>query len=294
MAENFIQVLKDVFTDKAVEAVSRAIGEDASKTKAGLGAVIPTVLGGLLGSSANATSSPSWWQTISDLFAGDDDDDLKLGLLGDAKLGEAGKGLLGGLFGGNLDSIIGSVASAAGLSRTKAGSLLTTVAPMVIGFLTRWAKKKGLSFVGLIGKLLESKSSIIGALPAGLGAGLLGLKTDEPERPTYDDTTRKVVETQPPKPKFNWTWLLALLATLVILWLIFGRGCNRKDAADEINMKLSADRAKTAMVELNKSGVAANRLETEGYGSQHPICPANDTPECRAQNRRIDVRVTAK
>ena len=62
----------------------------------------------------------------------------------------------------------------------------------------------------------------------------------------------------------------------------------------ESNLKLSAARANTAMAELVKLGVAAKRLTAEGYGQEHPICPANDTPECRAQNRRIDVRVTKK
>ena len=62
----------------------------------------------------------------------------------------------------------------------------------------------------------------------------------------------------------------------------------------ESNLKLSAARANTAMAELVKLGVAAKRLTAEGYGQEHPICPANDTPECRAQNRRIDIRVTKK
>jgi len=57
MAENIIQVLKDAFTDKAIDAISRNLGEDALKTKTGLTAIIPTVLGGVLGRSANATSA---------------------------------------------------------------------------------------------------------------------------------------------------------------------------------------------------------------------------------------------
>ena len=36
------------------------------------------------------------------------------------------------------------------------------------------------------------------------------------------------------------------------------------------------------------------RLEAEGYGAEHPVCAANDTDECKAQNRRIALRVTAK
>ena len=60
------------------------------------------------------------------------------------------------------------------------------------------------------------------------------------------------------------------------------------------NVKLSADRAAIAKDELVKLGVASARLSSEGYGAQFPVCEANDTKECKAQNRRIDVRVTKK
>lgn len=62
----------------------------------------------------------------------------------------------------------------------------------------------------------------------------------------------------------------------------------------EANKTLSANRAKNVLVDLVSRGIAADRLESEGYGQEHPICPANDTEECKAQNRRISVRVTEK
>ena len=66
---------------------------------------------------------------------------------------------------------------------------------------------------------------------------------------------------------------------------------NTGDAA--VNKRLSSDRALNAMKELTRMGVPASRIEAEGYGPEHPIA-SNDTKEGRAQNRRIDVRVTAK
>ena len=35
-------------------------------------------------------------------------------------------------------------------------------------------------------------------------------------------------------------------------------------------------------------GVAADRLTATGYGSSRPVAP-NDTPEGRAQNRRVEL-----
>ncbi|WP_106915910.1 sodium-translocating pyrophosphatase [Chryseobacterium aurantiacum] len=62
---------------------------------------------------------------------------------------------------------------------------------------------------------------------------------------------------------------------------------------EENNLRLSNLRAQTAKLKLLELGVSAERVEAEGYGSQHPICEANDTDECKAKNRRIDVRVLA-
>ncbi|WP_284464794.1 sodium-translocating pyrophosphatase [Chryseobacterium sp.] len=62
---------------------------------------------------------------------------------------------------------------------------------------------------------------------------------------------------------------------------------------EESNLQLSNLRAQTAKLKLLELGVSADRVEAEGYGSQHPICEANDTDECKAKNRRIDVRVLA-
>jgi K(+)-stimulated pyrophosphate-energized sodium pump len=60
---------------------------------------------------------------------------------------------------------------------------------------------------------------------------------------------------------------------------------------EESNQKLSNLRAQTAKLKLLELGVGGDRVEAEGYGSQHPVCSANDTEECMAKNRRIDVRV---
>ncbi|AZA76353.1 sodium-translocating pyrophosphatase [Chryseobacterium sp. G0186] len=63
---------------------------------------------------------------------------------------------------------------------------------------------------------------------------------------------------------------------------------------EESNLQLSNLRAQTAKLKLLELGVSADRVEAEGYGSQHPICEENDTDECKAKNRRIDVRVLAQ
>ena len=59
------------------------------------------------------------------------------------------------------------------------------------------------------------------------------------------------------------------------------------------NMALSAARAASVMRELVKLGVDLTRLESEGYGDQHPVA-GNTTEEGRAKNRRVSMRITKK
>jgi outer membrane protein OmpA-like peptidoglycan-associated protein len=59
------------------------------------------------------------------------------------------------------------------------------------------------------------------------------------------------------------------------------------------NRRLSQARADNTMAAIVANGIAASRLEAEGYGEQHPVA-SNDTAEGRQRNRRIDLRVTRK
>ena len=60
------------------------------------------------------------------------------------------------------------------------------------------------------------------------------------------------------------------------------------------NKKLSTDRSQMVRTALIQMGVTPKRLDAEGFGAEHPVCPANDSEFCRAQNRRTAVQVTAK
>jgi len=59
------------------------------------------------------------------------------------------------------------------------------------------------------------------------------------------------------------------------------------------NLKLSQDRADSVVAELISLGIEPGRLESQGYGEQHPVAD-NSTEEGLAQNRRISMRVTQK
>ncbi|MCD8538811.1 MAG: OmpA family protein [Leadbetterella sp.] len=70
-------------------------------------------------------------------------------------------------------------------------------------------------------------------------------------------------------------------------------GYTDNTGSDEINTRLSAERAVNVVAALVKRGIAPERLESEGYGPKHAIAD-NATKEGQEQNRRIAVRVTKK
>jgi outer membrane protein OmpA-like peptidoglycan-associated protein len=57
--------------------------------------------------------------------------------------------------------------------------------------------------------------------------------------------------------------------------------------SDSYNIDLSHRRAASVMRFLLEKGIDTNRLTSEGFGFRCPIVP-NDTPDNRAQNRRVD------
>lgn len=62
-----------------------------------------------------------------------------------------------------------------------------------------------------------------------------------------------------------------------------------KGSAD-FNEKLGEARAEAVRRFLNQQGVALNRMSTISYGKDAPVAP-NDTPDGRAQNRRVVIIV---
>lgn len=60
--------------------------------------------------------------------------------------------------------------------------------------------------------------------------------------------------------------------------------------SDELNLKISEDRAQSVRAYLINKGVSGDQLSAKGYGEANPVA-SNDTVEGRAQNRRVELSV---
>ena len=67
-------------------------------------------------------------------------------------------------------------------------------------------------------------------------------------------------------------------------------GHTDSDGDDARNMTLSDNRAKAVMKYLVDKGIRAARITAKGYGETKPLVK-NDTPENKAQNRRVEFEV---
>jgi outer membrane protein OmpA-like peptidoglycan-associated protein len=84
---------------------------------------------------------------------------------------------------------------------------------------------------------------------------------------------------------------LAKLAGIVSLFPNINlriEGHTDSTGSDELNMRLSKDRAGSVMGFLKQQGVAEKRMSDEGYGSKIPVAD-NATAEGRAKNRRVEI-----
>ena len=61
---------------------------------------------------------------------------------------------------------------------------------------------------------------------------------------------------------------------------------------DDLNLKLSRQRAEAVAIYLESKGIKSSRLDEKGYGETQPVAD-NATESGRAQNRRVDVAVFA-
>jgi outer membrane protein OmpA-like peptidoglycan-associated protein len=69
---------------------------------------------------------------------------------------------------------------------------------------------------------------------------------------------------------------------------VYGHTDSRGIAAQ--NMKLSGDRAASVMAYLTNHGIAASRLESQGFGQTKPIAD-NASDAGRAKNRRVEFKI---
>ena len=209
--------------------LSGLIGANESQTKTATSAAVPALLN-VFGKMASTNSGAD---QLAKAMGG-----LDLGMLGNlagalggsqaSGLGSMGGSLLTSLLGGgnNLSSLVGTIASFAGMQPGIMKTLLTYLAPMVLGMVAKqFTGKPDASSVSRL--FSEQSNNIRGALPKGLSLGDFGSASGRPSEPA-----RHGGHSPEPQSAGLPGWLLPLLAlgALSLGWYIW----NQNKAANEV------------------------------------------------------------
>jgi hypothetical protein len=208
--------------------LSGLIGANESQTKTATSAAVPALLN-VFGKMASTNSGAD---QLAKAMGG-----LDLGMLGNlagalggsqaSGLGSMGGSLLTSLLGGNnLSSLVGTIASFAGMQPGIMKTLLTYLAPMVLGMVAKqFTGKPDASSVSRL--FSEQSNNIRGALPKGLSLGDFGSVSGRPSEPV-----RHGGHSPEPQSAGLPGWLLPLLAlgALGLGWYIW----NQNQPKDEV------------------------------------------------------------
>jgi outer membrane protein OmpA-like peptidoglycan-associated protein len=174
---NLLDSIKSYVTPELLGQAAQLLGENEGGVSKAIGGLAPTLLAGLLNKTSDSNAMGSIFSTLSNFDAGVLDN--LGGLIGGGNLAQndpkdiSGQ-LLGSLFGSKVPAITNAISAFAGIKSTSTSSLLGMVGPLVMGLLSKKINSGGLNVSGLANLLLGEKSSILGALPTGLGS-VLGL-----------------------------------------------------------------------------------------------------------------------
>lgn len=157
-----------------ISSIAGKLGMDESTATKAVSAAVPAILSGLNKNASTQEGAASIDKAL-DSHDGGILDNLS-GLLGgntDA-LTKDGEGILGHIFGGSKDTVTSAVSKTAGVSSSQMGSILSTLAPVVMGYLGK--EKSSTS------NPADSITGILGGLLGGSGSssstsGIMGMVT---------------------------------------------------------------------------------------------------------------------
>ena len=216
---NLVDLVTSQLTGDVLGKLAGLSGASEAQTRSATSAAVPALLSAF-GKMASTNSGAS---TLASSLGGLDLKTLGnlAGLLGGSQasgLGSIGGSLLSSLLGNNLGGLVGTIASFAGMQPGIMKTLLTYLAPIVLGTVANSFKGAKPDAAGLMRLFSEQQDNIKAALPRGLSLADFDTTSASPRRA---EETRGVHRHEEPASAFpSWLPLLLLpLLGLVGWWL---------------------------------------------------------------------------
>ena len=209
---NIVDLVTSQLTGDVLGKLAGLTGTNEAQTRSATNAAVPA----LLTAFAKLASTNSGASTLATSLGGLDLKTLGnlAGLLGGGQasgLGSIGGSLLSSLLGNNLGGLVGTIASFAGMQPGIMKTLLTYLAPIVLGTVANSFKGAKPDAAGLTRLFSEQQDNIKAALPRGLSLADFDTTSASPRRA---EETRGVHRHEEPASAFP-SWLPLLLLPLL-------------------------------------------------------------------------------
>jgi len=209
---NLVDLVTSQLTGDVLGKLAGLSGASEAQTRSATGAAVPALLSAF-GKLASTNSGAS---TLASSLGGLDLKTLGnlAGLLGGSQasgLGSIGGSLLSSLLGNNLGGLVGTIASFAGMQPGIMKTLLTYLAPIVLGTVANSFKGAKPDAAGLMRLFSEQQDNIKAALPRGLSLADFDTTSASPRRA---EENRGVHRHEEPASAFP-SWLPLLLLPLL-------------------------------------------------------------------------------
>ena len=146
---DLMEMLQGQFSKTLVDQLGRQIGGASPKqTNSAIQLAIPAIMNAISRNVATPEGADGLAGALDRDHDGSILDDVFGFLSGSRQASNAsmlnGSGILGHILGGNQNNVIGMIAKMTGMDKSKTGSLLVTLAPMILGVLGKQKKESNL------------------------------------------------------------------------------------------------------------------------------------------------------
>lgn len=234
MSTSIMESVMDVLGPQVSGALAAQMGESSDAVQRGLEGGAAAMLSGL----ALKAQEPGFIGRIFELLTGPQAAGLLSTLIANplasatgasaaAPLGDMGEKFLSLIFGSRMGAVTEAIGQYSGLGASKAGSLISMAAPLVLGGLSKFVHDNNESPASLVDSLQEEAPRLHGLLPVGFRSLLGGLPAAETALPEQTSATTS-----------RWLWPVVIFSGLLLaaLWF-FNR--NKEPAADMASSAMS-------------------------------------------------------
>jgi len=253
---NLVDLVKGQLTPEVIGSLGSLIGTNEAQTKTATAAAVPAMLSGLAKLAGTANGAGQLASALGGLDLGSLGN--LAGMLGGSnasRMADKGGSLLGSLFGNSATSmIVETLASFLGIKSGVARSLMSYMAPVVLGQIASQFKGKSIDAQGVQSLFADQARNISAALPAGLSLGDF-TAPQLASKPAQGD--RRVEHHREPEPAGFPSWLPWLILPLLGLGAWFLMSPKKAEVkAPVVDRTKVIERAPAARVEPAATGLA--------------------------------------